>query len=166
MKLFENLSQKLGVSCQEINEKLGIKENASKPEILNALGVYAIFDEKENLSSYIADKISNKTKELEASNLEKEKALNEINELKNQLSNFELTKSHLKELIKNEFNKIDFTTKTDFEQLDINKIDYSNVKKSILQQASELNWEVKEQPQSQEQPQENNFKAKGILTRY
>ncbi|MCU9933422.1 hypothetical protein NWQ33_06190 [Mycoplasmopsis cynos] len=69
--------------------------------------------------------------------------------------------NHLKELIKNEFNKIDFTTKTDFEQLDINKIDYSNVKKSILQQASELNWEVKEQPQSQEQPKKIILKRRG-----
>lgn len=167
MKIIETLSNKLGFSSQELKSKLGITEDASRTEMLNALGVYAIFDEKENLSEHINKKISNKTQELDALNLEKEDALKQIETLKSELINFEATKTNLKSLIKNEFDKIDFTTKTNFEQIDINKLDYSNLKTSILQQASELNWEVKEAEtiESNTTP-EPTFKAKGILTRY
>lgn len=167
MKLIENISKKLNLSDLELKAKLEIPENASKMEILKALGVYAIFDEKQNLSDYISEKISNKNKELEALENEKTKLISDLEIANNSLKNLEVTKQNLKNLVNSEFKKIDFTTKTDFEQINLDSLDYTNLKTSILKQAKELNWEVKEQePAAKETNNEPVFMPKGILTRY
>ncbi|AKF41027.1 hypothetical protein AAW50_03520 [Mycoplasmopsis canis] len=167
MKLIENISKKLNLSDSEFREKLGISENASKTEILNALGIYAAFDDKNALSEYINSKLENKNKELETLTNEKIKLTTDLENANNSLKTLEVTKQNLKSLVNSEFKKIDFTTKTDFEQINLDELDYSNLKTSILKQAKNLNWEVKEtQPEATKKDDDSSFVAKGILMRY
>ncbi|MEA4191253.1 hypothetical protein U5U50_01715 [Mycoplasma sp. 888] len=162
MEIIKKISQKLGLSDQETFQKLGLSEDAKRTQILNALDTYAIFETKEELENYIKTKLSNKEQEIET--------------LKSTLSEFETTKElysklieenklakeNIKLIVDNTIDTMNFKGKVNKEKIELNNLDFANLKTSILKQASELGWEVKEEtpePTQSKEPQQE-FKAK------
>ncbi|SYV90136.1 Uncharacterised protein, partial [Metamycoplasma alkalescens] len=59
-KIIENLSALLEIGVDELKNKLDIKDDTSSKELARKLGVYSIFETKEEHAEYINSKLANK----------------------------------------------------------------------------------------------------------
>lgn len=145
MEVLKKLAEALETEEAVILEKLKIDEKADSKTIAKALGVYGLFQNKDELESYIKSKLSNKMNTIDTLNSkleEKEKIVldlnNSINSLKEKndklgahfLSNFENKWNEMK------LPKIDFKT-----QIKVDEIDYSKISDEVLRIAKELKLE-------------------------
>ncbi|UZW64355.1 hypothetical protein [Mycoplasmopsis synoviae] len=168
MKLIDNISKLLKIEKSELLKKFELPENASKIDFLNKLGVYSVFDSKEELTEYISKKTKNIQQKFEE--FEKQKVLFEA-EKENLKSLNEILNSNFQKAINSEIKKIDFVKKIEFKDLDFEDLDFENLNSSILNQAQKNGWKIKEKPQNLEiqndSNQENVFYFKnGGVTKY
>ncbi|VEU70449.1 hypothetical protein [Mycoplasmopsis glycophila] len=164
MELLNKLSEKLGLSTQEIAERLGLPENYKRIELLNSLGIYSIFETKEELTNYLNSKIVNKMEENEKLSKELELYTNQVESLAQETTK---NKSRLMEVVEQEFNKISFLNSPTVDLLNIDELDFKNLNKSILKQAEKNNWKVAEaQPEKKDDKKEFAFYPKGVISTF
>ncbi|WP_036452797.1 hypothetical protein [Mycoplasma buteonis] len=161
MDLINKLSEKLDLSSQEINERLNLKQDAKPLEILNALGIYSVFETKEALTEYIGNKLNNKEHEINQLKEALTKKEQETLTLSEQLAK---ASDKVNKIVQSEINKIQFANKVDVNQLDLNELDFDNLNLSIIKQGKKLNWEVKEE--TKEKPKTFKYWPNGIITKY
>ncbi|MBZ4204460.1 hypothetical protein [Mycoplasma tauri] len=80
--LIKKISEIFNIEENEILEKLNLKQESNSKEIAKSLGVYGLFETKEELSDYIVLKVQNKQKEIDALNKTSEQLSNELNSMK------------------------------------------------------------------------------------
>ncbi|WP_330463326.1 hypothetical protein [Metamycoplasma gateae] len=139
-KIISTIAEKLKLSENDVFAALNLSPEAKRTEILEALGVYAVFENKNELEDYLNSKIGNKTKKINELQNDLQNKLSEFNNLKNNLdeinNKYALQQDKLQNVIQNawknsgikrDFNKVD---------LDYEKIDFSNLNKSLLEFAT------------------------------
>lgn len=165
-KLIQTLAEKLNLSESSIYEALNLTPEAKNKDYLEALGVYAIFENKNDIEEYLNTKIANKTKkisdlEIELNNkvLEFENQKNEFETLKTEL---ETKQNNLKNVIKNAWKNAGI--KRDFEKvnLDYSNLDFSNLSKSILEFAEAEGFAIEKSQLIEKENNNTNFKNNNI----
>lgn len=154
MKLIKNIADIFGISESELLEKLSLHENSNRIDILKALGVYSIFETKEELENHINKKISNIKTEQSNRDLENENIIKEYQEqLKILEEKTEFLQNSLNKHQNNEetllistLKSIDFVDKIEPKNLDVSQINWENPRESILKQAKANQWQIKEKP--------------------
>ncbi|MFV8468090.1 hypothetical protein ACNQ2K_00240 [Mycoplasma sp. VS292A] len=164
MKLIQTLEHKLGLSSQELQEKLGLNDKSTLIDTLQALDIYSVFETKEDLENYISKTLSNKEqriKELE----QKTADFEQVQALANLL---EPTQTKLKSVVDSTVSSLNFKGKVDSQKLNFDDLDFSNLSASILKQATELGWEIQEKEEAETANSEPQFISKawgdGIIT--
>ncbi|WLP85241.1 hypothetical protein [Mycoplasma seminis] len=164
MKLIQNLSHKLGLSVQELNEKLGLDEKSTRLETLNSLGIYSLFDEKEDLERYISEKLSHKEKQI----AELTQKTADFESIKQQAELLNPTLEKLQFVVNNSVKNLNFKGKVDPAKLNFEELDFNNLNSSILKQAEALGWEVQEVEQTTSKDETPQFRSRtwgdGIIT--
>lgn len=148
MEIFKKLAEKLEISENDLLKKFNLNEESKTVDILNALGIYAIFENKQNLEDYLSSKISNKQKEINEL-LAKINDLHLSNEeLKNNLNNYEITNRNnektLTNLLAAEWEKLGI--KRDFSKsgLNINEVDFKNLPQYLLNFAEKEGYSIQQ----------------------
>ncbi|BDX52597.1 hypothetical protein [Metamycoplasma equirhinis] len=140
--IIENLASTLEISEDVIKEKLGLNDASDSKEIAKKLGVYSLFVTKDEHANYINSKLANKeelinsySQKIYENNELINQQKNEIDKLNNDLQNNVNYKNAISNLIKKEWENLGI--KRDFEKENINlqKIDFSNLRKSIADYA-------------------------------
>ncbi|MFV8480428.1 hypothetical protein ACNQ2O_02295 [Mycoplasma sp. AA7A] len=164
MKLIQTLAQKLDLSSQELQQKLGLNEKSTLIDTLQALELYSVFETKEDLENYISKTLSNKEQKIKE--LEQKTAdFEQVQALANLL---EPTQNKLKNVVDSTVSSLNFKGKVDSQKLNFDDLDFSNLSASILKQAEELGWEINEKEEAESNNTEPQFISKawgdGIIT--
>ncbi|PYF42249.1 hypothetical protein [Metamycoplasma alkalescens] len=142
-KIIENLSALLEIGVDELKNKLDIKDDTSSKELARKLGVYSIFETKEEHAEYINSKLANKedlinsysdkvnsNKEL----IEKQKI--EIEKLNKSLENNLNYKTIISNFVKKEWENLGIKRSFEKEIFDYSSLDFSNLRKSLIDYAN------------------------------
>ncbi|WP_416754784.1 hypothetical protein ACM0JF_01035 [Mycoplasma sp. 654] len=164
MKLIQTLANKLDLSSQELQTKLGLNDKSTLIDTLQALDIYSIFESKEDLENYISKTLSNKEQKIKE--LEQKTAdFEQVQALANLL---EPTQNKLKNVVDSTVSSLNFKGKVDPQKLNFDDLDFSNLSASILKQATELGWEIQEKEEAEQTNPEPQFVSKswgdGIIT--
>lgn len=152
LKFVEKIAEKLDLKPDEVLEKLDLKKDSTFEDLKNFLGVYSIFEKKEDHQKYLDSKIGHQT--------------NQINELKKQLEESNLSKTNysnlsntyqeqLGKIVNAEWKKIGGKKDLDIKNLN-EKFDFSNINKSLLAYADENQIGLPKQTTNNSKPDSNN----------
>lgn len=133
LKIVEKLSEKLDLKQDEVLEKLGLKKDSTIEELRDLLGVYSIFEKKEDHQKYLDSKIGHQNEKIN----DLKKQLEESNLSKTNYSNLSSTyQEQLAKIVNAEWKKIGGKKDLDIKNLN-EKFDFSNINKSLLAYADE-----------------------------
>ena len=134
-KIIENLANIFGTTAEDVLSKLNLNQNFESKELAKVLGVYSLFDSKEEHANYINSKLSNKEEEI----ANQKQQLAEFNE-KSKAS--ETYKSKLLSLARSEWEKLGIKRSFDKENIDLDLLDFSNLNKSIIDYADKEGFAI------------------------
>lgn len=142
-KIIENLSNLFEISADEINKKLNITNETTSRELAKKLGIYSLFETKEEHAEYINSKLANKEDMLDqyykkvTSDTELIKNLKSENEkLSNSLQSNLSYKDIVSNLVKKEWENLGIRRNFEKEIIDYNNLDFSNLRKSLIDYAT------------------------------
>lgn len=152
LKMIEKLSEKLDLKQDEILEKLGLKKDSTIEELKDLLGVYSIFEKKEDHQKYLDSKIGHQNEKIN----ELKKQLEESNLSKTNYSNLSSTyQEQLAKIVNAEWKKIGGKKDLDIKNLN-EKFDFSNINKSLLAYADENQIGLPKQTNTTSKIESNN----------
>ncbi|AAC33774.1 HtpH [Mycoplasma phage MAV1] len=128
-KVIENLANLFGTTAEEVLTKLNLSQDFESKDLAKVLGVYSLYSTKEEHANYVSSKLANK--ESEIANSQKQ-----IVDLENVNKGNLIFKDKLKELVKKEWISLGVKRDLDKENIDLTSLDYSNLKKSIIDYAN------------------------------
>ena len=145
MELLKKLAEAFNVEENVVLEKLNLTETSDSKSIAKALGVYGLFQDKNEIENYIKNKVQNKMNEIDALKTElanKDKSLvdyeNSINQLNEKNSKLN---AHILENFEKKWNELNFP-KIDFKsEVNIDDLDWSNLHESALKIAKDKQLE-------------------------
>lgn len=139
--ILNKLAEAFSLSVDEVMKKLNLNSNATSKEIAKALDVYGLFQDKTEIENYVKSKVQNKISEIEKLSSELEEAktnsLNLETEKTNITDKFNKLSAQLKNNLKSEFVKLGYSDKLNFDSIDLNLFDFSNLQKSISSYAKD-----------------------------
>lgn len=143
MSLKNKLSELFEIQAKDLQEKLNLKENYNEDDLYKALGLYKVFADKKTYEDSIYKALDNKEKEIKA--------------LSDQIlkSNEKLTS-----VINSEWTTI---ANKPLPELDTDTIDYSNIRKSLLQVANDNNIEIIKQQTQEASKQQDELKHGKVI---
>ena len=129
-QISESLSLKFGVSKDDVISKLGLTQESKYSDIAKALGGYAIFESKDNLTSYINENIKNIYEKVETDK-------NDL--LAKHSQELSQAKDISKKLLQEQFKEFNPSGDLPFDKIDFNKFDFQNVKGELVKIGKENN---------------------------
>lgn len=143
MSLKNKLSELFEIQAKDLQKKLNLKENYNEDDLYKALGLYKVFADKKTYEDSIYKALDNKEKEI--------KALSD-----------QILKSNekLSSVINSEWTTI---ANKPLPELDTDTIDYSNIRKSLLQVANDNNIEIIKQPTQEASKQQDELKHGKVI---
>ncbi|VEU58403.1 hypothetical protein [Mycoplasmopsis gallinacea] len=165
MKIIETIAQKFNLSPEDVLKSLELSQDYKQIDLLKALGIYSMFGTKEEHEEYIKSKLKNYHEQLASRENESKEKDKKIQELELQKSQ---TLDKLNNVVEKEIQKLNFYGNVKAQDLDFEALDFQNLKGSILNQAKQNNWTIKEveEPKQQETTQrDTKVFSYGIVTK-
>ncbi|QIW62520.1 hypothetical protein [Mycoplasmopsis gallinacea] len=134
MKIIDLLSQKFNLSVNDVLKSLELSPDYKQIDLLKSLGIYSMFETKDQHEEYIKNKLKNYHDQIasrENESKEKDQRIQDLENLQNQ------TLEKLNSVINNEIQKLNFYGNVKAQDLDFNELDFQNLKGSILNQAKQ-----------------------------
>ncbi|WP_444704924.1 hypothetical protein ACT1UH_02945 [Mycoplasma sp. 332] len=135
MEILKKIADAFSVSEDEVKNKLNITNDSDSKQIAKALGVYGLFQEKNEIENYIKSKVQNKIIEIEKLQAQLEESKNKTidfekvnNELKSKLSNIS---AQIKKQFDSEWANLKLP-KTDFEDIKFVDLNLQDLKNEVL----------------------------------
>lgn len=155
-KLINTLSEKLKIKNDEVLKLLNIPKTYTFNDINKALGIHAVFTTKEEWDNYLNNKLSKKDEEIRVAN---ENAMRFEKALENVSKENEINKKYAKNilnLVKAEWEAQGIKRPFEKSNIDIEKIDFSNLQKSVLNYATTEGFAIDNNENIQKTKQKHN----------
>ncbi|WP_027335084.1 hypothetical protein [Mycoplasmopsis felifaucium] len=142
-EFYKKIASTFGITEEEAREKLGTADEADSKAIAKNLGFYGLFQTKEELETYIKNKVQNKMKEIDSLTEQLNEKNNTINEQINLLNSLKSSNEQITTQIKNafisEWKNLNYKPDYTFENLTAEEIDLNNLAESVKKYASKHN---------------------------